>query len=56
MRAVHDEDISCTSWILEWLKTSYDDVISAVDDFFEQWNPSTATPIEEECVPQGAIC
>ena len=29
------------------LKSSYDEVISAVDGlFFYQWDPSTATPIE----------
>ena len=29
------------------LKSSYDDVISVVDDFFDQWDPSTATSMEE---------
>ena len=29
------------------LKSSYDDVISAVDEFFDQWDPSTATPMKE---------
>ena len=29
------------------LKRSYTDVMSAVDDFFDQWNPNTATMIKE---------
>ena len=29
------------------LKSSNDDVISALDDFSDLWDPSTATPIEE---------
>ena len=29
------------------LKSSYDNVISAVEDFFNQWGPSTETPMEE---------
>ena len=29
------------------LKGSYEDIISAVDDFFDQWDPSTATLMEE---------
>ena len=24
-----------------------DDVISAIEDFFDQWDPSTTTPMEE---------
>ena len=28
-------------------KSSYDDVQSAVDDCFDQWDPSIATPMEE---------
>ena len=35
------------------LKSSYDDVISAAVDFFYQWDPSIATPIEEECRQPG---
>ena len=31
------------------------DVISAVDDFFDQWNPSTATLIEEVCGSQWRL-
>ena len=30
-------------WKVHSLKSLYDDIISAVDDFFDQWNPSTAT-------------
>ena len=29
------------------LKSSYDDIISAVDDIFDQWYPSTSTLMEE---------
>ena len=29
------------------LKSLYDDVISAVDDFFYQWDPSSATLMEK---------
>ena len=29
------------------LKSSYEDAISAVDDFFYQWDPNTATLMEE---------
>ena len=34
---------------------SYDDVISAVDDLFDQWDPSTATLMEEVCGLQWVI-
>ena len=37
------------------LKSSYDDIISAVDDFFGQWDPNTATLTEELCGLQGGI-
>ena len=37
-------------------KSSYDDVIPAVDDFFYQWDLSNATPIEEVCGPQKELC
>ena len=33
---------------MNMLKSSYDD-ISLVDDFFEQWDSSTATRMEEVC-------
>ena len=29
------------------LKSAYDDVISTTDDFFDQWDLSTATPMED---------
>ena len=32
-----------------WLKISYDDVISTVNDFFDQLDPSTKKPIGEVC-------
>ena len=36
------------------LKSSYDDVISAADIFFEKWNSNAATPMEEVCgLPDG---
>ena len=31
----------------------YDDILSAVDDLFEQWDPSSAKAMEEVRVPQG---
>ena len=33
------------------MKSSYNVFISAVDDFFEKWNPRTAAPMEEVCGP-----
>ena len=51
--------------MLKWLlnaymkvgwKVSFDDVISAVDDFFEQCNPSTAKPVGEVYGLQGGLC
>ena len=30
-------------------------IICAADNFFDQWYPSTATPMEEVCGPQGAL-
>ncbi len=38
------------------LKCSYDDVISAVNDFFTQWVPSTTTLMEEVCEPEKGRC
>ena len=41
--------------IIRWLKyesgpkSSYGDVIAVVDDFFDQWDPSSATPLEDVC-------
>ena len=37
------------------LKNSYYDIISAVDNFFDQWNPSTSTPMLEVCGLQGRL-
>ena len=31
------------------LKSSYDDVLSAVDNFLDQWDPSTAILIGVDC-------
>ena len=31
------------------LKSSLANIISAVDEFFEQWDPSTGTQMEEVC-------
>ena len=36
-------------WKVNVLKSSYYDVISAVDDSFDQWDPSIAAPIEKMC-------
>ena len=38
------------------LQSSYDDVISAADYFFDQWNASTAMPVEEVGGPQVRLC
>ena len=35
------------------LKSTYNDVISSVEDFFDQLDPSTATQMEEACGLQG---
>ena len=35
-------------------KNLYD--ISADDDFFDQWDPSIATLMEEMCEPQRGLC
>ena len=35
------------------LKSLYDDIISAVDDFLVQWDPRMATSMEKECGVQG---
>ena len=37
------------------LKSLYDNVISVVDDFFDQWDPSAATQIKVVCGLQGKI-
>ena len=39
------------------LKSSYDDIISAIDDFFfVEWNPSNATLMKEMCGMQEGLC
>ena len=38
------------------LKSSYDDVISAVDDFFDQSDASTAMLMEEVCGMKRGLC
>ena len=38
------------------LKSSLADIILTVDDFFDIWDPSTATPIEKVCEPLGGLC
>ena len=39
------------------LKSSHDDIIiSAVDDIFYQWDPSTATWMKEVCDQQEVLC
>ena len=38
------------------LKSSYDDVIFTVDNFFEQWDPSTAALMEEVSGSQRRLC
>ena len=38
------------------LKSSYDDVISSIDDFFDQQYPITPKPMEEVYGLQGGLC
>ena len=33
-------------WKVHWLKISYNDIILAVDEFFDKCDQSTATPIK----------
>ena len=40
-------------WIVHRLKSRYDDIISAIDDFFDHWNPSTVTQMKEVYELQG---
>ena len=47
--SAHTENLVCVCMYKDWLKNSYHDVISAIDDFIDQWNPSTATLMEEVC-------
>ena len=37
------------------LKSSYNDVISAVNNFLYQWDPRTVMWMEEMCGPQGEL-
>ena len=37
------------------LKSSYDDVMSAANDFLDQWNPSTAILMEDVCGQQKGL-
>ena len=41
------------SWKMYKPKSLYDDVIFAVDDFFDQWDPNTSTKTEEMCGMYG---
>ena len=34
------------------VKSSFDDIISAAANFFDQWDPSTASSIKEVCSQQ----
>ena len=43
-------------WKVHKMKSSFDNHITAIDDFFDQWDPSTVTSIEEVCGPQGGLC
>ena len=40
---------------LQLMKSTYDDDILAVDDLFDQWDPSIATPMEEIYGPEGRL-
>ena len=33
---------------VHWQKGSYDNIVSAIDIIFDQWDQSTVTPMEEE--------
>ena len=37
------------------LKSLYDDITSAVDDFLDYWDPNTATPTKEVYRLQGRL-
>ena len=37
------------------LKSSYDGVIATINDFSDQWAPSTAAPMEKLCEPQEGL-
>ena len=38
---------------VHWVKISYYEIISAIDDFFDLWDSSLTTRMEEICQPQG---
>ena len=40
-------------WKVHGLLSSYDDVISAADDFFDQWDLGTAKQKEDVCGPEA---
>ena len=42
-------------WKVNRLKI-YNDFISAVDDFYDKWDPRTTTSIKEKCEPQEGRC
>ena len=44
------------SWKVNLLNDLHDDVMSADDDSFYQWDPKTATPMEEMCRLQERLC
>ena len=50
--------MECEFWdtSVKGLKVKRAYVISAVDNFFDQWDPSTATPMEEVCELQEGLC
>ena len=38
------------------MKSSYNDIISSADDFFDKWDPNTTTPKEVLSRLQGGLC
>ena len=52
-----DSNVNCTKvdWNVHRLKCSYDDDISANEDFFDQWDPSTETSMWEVCGKQRGL-
>ena len=56
LESVHLSICTRAGWKVVRLKNSYDDIISTVDDFLDQWDPSIAAPIEEVCGAQGRLC
>ena len=43
-------------WKVHWEKNSYEDMITTSDDCFDQKNTINASPTEELCGPQWALC